>query len=391
MEASLETPFIESSPSGDATPGVLPLLRRRLQFLTRCALAGTVLASAIAFLLPNEYTASTALMPPSANSSLASIFLSQLGGGAGDSVASLAAGSLGMKNPSDLQVSLFRSRVVEDAVILRFHLAEVYHLKKLSEVREKFESKTSVAANTRDGIIQVTATARSPEAAAELANGYVAEYRKLSSSLAVSDAARRRAFFEQQMEQTQKQLSVAESTMLASQSKSGIVTPEGDTKVLLEATATLRAQIASKQVEIQSMRSFAAPGNPQLRMAEEQLAALQAQYASLNHGGADGDDIFSRKKLPPAEVSYLNTVRDVKFYQALFEVLSKQWELAKLDEAREGAGIQIIDPAIAPDKKSGPHRGFLIVLGFFLSLGLGSGWVLYSEARFSPRKIRKIG
>jgi tyrosine-protein kinase Etk/Wzc len=329
-----------------------------------------------AFLLPTEYTAKTTLLPPQQQNSLSSMLSSQLGSlGA---MASLAGGSLGIKNPNDMYVAMFRSRVVEDAMIRKYGLMKEYHAKLLSQARKAFEHNSKVDGSSKDGLLHISVTDRNPKRAAELANGYVGAFRHLSNHLAITDAAQRRLFYQQQMEAAKNNLTNAEAALEQTEEKSGMIEVGSQARALIETGAALKAQIAAKEVEIQGMESFAAPDNPNLVQAKQELSALRAQLAKLaGKGGNPGEELILPKgKIPSAGLEYLRKYRDVKYYQTIFDILAKQFEVAKLDEAREGALIQVVDPATPPDHKSAPHRALILAgsmaaglfLGIFLAL-----------------------
>lgn len=335
-----------------------------------------VIGLLFAFLLPTKYTAETTLLPPQHQNSLSSMLSSQLGGlGA---VASLAGGSLGLKNPNDMYVAMFRSRTVEDAMIQKYGLMQEYHKKLLSVARKSFETHSSVDGSSKDGLLHITVTDRNPKRAAELANGYVEQFRDLSNHLAITSAAQRRLFFQQQMEAAKDKLTNAEVALEQTEEKGGMIEVDSQARALIQTGAALKAQVAAKEVEIQGMRSFAAPDNPNLVQAQQELSALQAQLAQLVGKGGNPDDelILPKGKLPAAGLAYLRKYRDVQYDQTMFNVLAKQFEIAKLDEAREGALIQVVDPAIPPDRKSSPKRALIlagclaggIFLGIFLAL-----------------------
>lgn len=330
----------------------------------------------LAFLLPKEYTAKTTLLPPQKQSSLSSMLSSQLGSlGA---VASLTGHGLGLKNPNDMYVAMFRSRTVEDAMIRKYGLMKEYHAKLLSVARKDFEKHAKVNGSSKDGLIHISVTDRNPERAAELANGYVAQFRNLSNHLAITSAAQRRLFFQEQMKSAKDKLTNAEFALEQTEEKSGMIEISSQARALIETGAQLRAQIASQEAQVQGMRAFAAPDNPNLVQAEQELRALRAQLASLaGKGGNPGAELILPKgNLPSAGLEYLRKFRDVQYYQAIFDILAKQFELAKLDEARKGALIQVVDPAIPPDHKSSPKRALILIgcfagglfLGIFLAL-----------------------
>jgi tyrosine-protein kinase Etk/Wzc len=370
--------FLESSEQSPLDS--LIILAEHKGLLFQAVVIAAVVATAIAFLLPVRYEAKIILMPPQQNSSISSTLLNQLGNLG--SLASLATGGLSTKNQGDMYVALLTSRTVEDAMIQRFGLMQEYGKKNMTDTRNKFESRTTALASTKDGLIRITVEDRDPKRAADLANGYVEEFRKLSAQLAISEAARRRLFFEQQLKQAKDELADAEDAMKRTQQSTGVLQIDSQARSLIESAALLRGQVVAKEVQIQGMRSFAAEDNPNLILAKQELAALQAQLARLggSQGGGAGDDgsdlMLSKSRASEAGLQYLRRLREVKYRETVFALLAKEFEIAKLDEAREGAIIQVVDPAVPPDKRSFPPR-LLLILGTTLIAGfLASFWII---------------
>ncbi len=361
---------------------ILVLLAGHKRFIVRFVLGAAVLATIVAFLLPVRYEAKIVLLPPQQNSSIGSALLGQLGNmGSLGALASLAGGSLGIKNPADMYVSLLTSRTVEDALIQRFGLMEEYHERRMSDTRKVFESRTTAVAGTKDGLIRISVEDRDPKRAADLANGYVEEFRKLSASLAITEAARRRSFFEGQLQQAKDNLTKSEEAMRKTQQSTGVLQIDSQARALIEAAAILRGQVVAKQVQIQSMRSFAAEDNPRLILAKQELAALQSQLKRLAGSQHDtGSDInLSKGRVTESGMEYLNRFRDLKYSETVFELLAKEFEVAKLDEAREGAIVQVVDAAVPPDKKSFPPRVLIVVLMTLIGFFVACGWCIVSE------------
>jgi tyrosine-protein kinase Etk/Wzc len=360
----------------------LVLLAGHKRFIVRFVLSAAVLATVVSFLLPARYEAKVLLLPPQQNSSVGSALLGQLGNmGSLGSLASLAGGGLGIKNPADMYVSLLTSRTVEDALIQRFGLMAEYHEKRMSDTRKEFESRTTAVAGVKDGLIRISVEDRDPKMAAELANGYVEEFRKLSASLAITEAARRRLFFEQQLQQAKDDLTKAEEAMRKTQQSTGVLQIDSQARALIEGAAVLRGQVVAKQVQIESMRSFAADDNPHLILAKQELAALQSQLQRLAGSQQDtGSDInLSKGRVTESGMEYLRRLRDLKYHETVYELLAKEFEVAKLDEAREGAIVQVVDAAVPPDKKSFPPRALIVALMTLIGFAIAVLWVLASE------------
>jgi uncharacterized protein involved in exopolysaccharide biosynthesis len=362
---------------------ILALLLERKRFIVRFVLGGFVLAIVVSLLLPVQYEAKIVLLPPQQNSSVGSSLLGQLGNmGSLGSLASLAGGGLGLKNPADMYVSLLTSRTVEDAMIQRFGLMHEYHEKRMSDARKEFERRTTAVAGTKDGLIRLTVEDRDPVRAAELANGYVEEFRKLSALLAITEAARRRLFFEQQVQQAKEKLTEAEDAMSKTQQSTGVLQIDSQARSLIESAAVLRAQVVAKQVQIEGMRAFATEDNPNLVLAKQELSALQSQLEHLAGSQKDpGSDInLSKGRVTGAGMEYLRRYRDLKYQETVFELLAKEFEIAKLDEAREGSIIQVVDAAVPPDKKSSPHRTLIVIGLTIFSFFNAMFWILLRKS-----------
>jgi tyrosine-protein kinase Etk/Wzc len=361
---------------------LLIVLGERKMFLIKTTAAVAALAVIFCFVFPNRYTATASILPPQQNSSLGGALLSQLGGLGSLGLLSGSLGLSGLKNPNDLAIALLKSRSVEEAMIRRFDLMKRYRAKRMSDARKAFEQHSEIENNLKDGLLRISITDPDAGLAAEMTNAYVEEYKKFSANLAVTEASQRRLFFEQQLEQAKDKLGVAEEAMKTTEQKTGMIQLDSQARALIEAVAMLRAQIAAKEVQIKGMNLFAAQDNPDLLIAKEQLLELQRQLKELggSQSGVDADLIVPRGKLPQAGLDYIRKLRDVKYNELMFELLAKQFEVAKLDEAREGAVIQVIDSAVPPDRKSFPRLSIIGPIATLLWLLLAILWVFFRQA-----------
>jgi uncharacterized protein involved in exopolysaccharide biosynthesis len=334
--------------------------RKRIIFWVTAVFA--IIAVVISLLLPVRYTATVTLLPPQQSSSMGAALASQLGNMGG--MAALAGGSLGLKNPNEMFVGMLKSRTVEDAMVQRFGLMQEYRRKYLSDARKTFESHVTVDGSGKDGLIHISVDDHDAKRAAELANGYVDQFRLQSQHLAITEASQRRLFFEQQLEQAKNNLATAEEALKQTQQATGVIQLDSQARALIESASTLRAQITAREVQIQGMQTYATGENAQVIQAQKELESLRSQLAKLG-GSVDssgGELIVPKGRVPEAGLEYIRKLRDVKYNETIFDILARQFEIAKLDEAKEGALIQVVDPAIPPDKKSFPHR-ILIVIG----------------------------
>jgi uncharacterized protein involved in exopolysaccharide biosynthesis len=344
--------------------------------ITACTVGAAIILS---LLLPIKYTATTSILPPQQGSSAGSALMAQLNNSLG-SVASLAGGSLGLKNPNDLQVAMLKSQTVEDAMVDRFHLVDLFKLKYKSDARRKFEKIVDIDNGAKDVLIRISVTDRDPRRAAEIANAYVEEYKRLSATLAVTEASQRRLFFEQQLTQAKDNLATAEEDLKRTGQKTGLIQLDAQTRATIELLADLRGQIAAKEVQISAMRSFATGENPDLQIAEQQLAGLRAQEQRMGAASEGATNaLIPKGNMQEAGIEYIRKLRDVKYYETIFDLLARQYEVAKVDEARQGAVVQVVDRAVVPDKKSSPQRTLIVLGSVLLGLFFGVFWVFSKE------------
>jgi tyrosine-protein kinase Etk/Wzc len=360
---------------------LLIVLGERKMFILKSTAAVAALAVIVCLVIPNRYTATASILPPQQNSSPGAALLSQLGSLGSLGLLSGSLGLSGLKNPNDLAIALLKSRSVEEAMIQRFDLKKLYKQKRMSDARKAFEGHSDIENNLKDGLIRVSITDPDPQRAADMTNAYVEEYKRFSASLAVTEASQRRLFFEQQLEQAKNKLGVAEEAMKTTEQTTGMIQLDSQARALIESVATLRAQIAAKEVQIRGMSLYAAEGNPDLLIAKEQLIELQRQQKELggSQSGIDSDLIVPRGKLPEAGLDYVRKLRDVKYNEVIFELLARQFEVAKLDEAREGAVIQVIDSAVPPDRKSFPRLSIIGPAATLSWLLLAILWVFFRQ------------
>ena len=333
-------------------------------------LAGVVLA----LVQPVRYTATAKIMPPQQTQSSASMMIGQLTSAGGGSLAALAGGGLGLKNPNDIYVGLLTSRPIADAIIQKFSLAKEYHAKDMTAARKKLAGYTEVTSE-KNGFITVSVTDKDKKRVAEMANAYTDQLRILTKSLAVTEASQRRLFYEEQLKQVKEALVAAELAFQQVQQQKGLVQLDAQAKAMIESLAALRAQVAAKQVEVQALRSYSTEQNPDVQLAERELTSLQAEEARLEQSNhSPGIAGLGLGNVPAAGLEYLRAAHELQYQQALFDMLMKQYDAAKLDESKDAAIIQVVEPAIEPDHKS-PQRRALIVL-LFTIVGFFAGCLL---------------
>jgi tyrosine-protein kinase Etk/Wzc len=357
------------------------VLAKHGKFIVLFVAAAAAISVLVSLVLPFRYTAKTGLMPPQQEQSTTAALLGQL-----SPLMNLAGGPSMGGNSSELFMAMLKSRTVADNLINQFSLRSVYGLKRDTDAREQLESLTEISAG-KEGVITISVTDRDATRAAALANAYVEGLRKLTENLAVTEAGRRRLFFEREMETAKEELVKADQSLRQTQEKSGILQIDSQARVMLESAAALRAEVAAKEVQIESMRSYATPENPDLVRAHNELTALRSQVVQALTGQGDTlpTDIAVRK-IPQAGQEYIGKLREVKYRETLLEMMTKQYELARIDEAKESSLVQVLDAAVPPEVRSFPHRSIIVLAGTFVALFAACLLAFIFEAMGSAKK-----
>lgn len=336
-----------------------------LRLLVLTPVAAGLLALGYSYTIPPNFTASTQFLPPQQQQSAAASMLQSLGSSGG-----LAGAASGIKNPNEQFVTFLKSRRIQDALIEQLNLKAHYGGNQLTGVRSALAASTAIAIG-RDGLITIAVTDKNPEFAARLANAHVEQLGNLLHNLALTEAQQRRAFFERQLANTKDNLAIAESALKASGISSD--TLKKDPQTALTGLAQLEASIAVQEVKLASMRGYLTTSAPEFKQAQTELAALRSQVEK------------SERQLPKAagsEADYTTKFRDFKYQETMFELFAKQYEIAKVDESRESAVIQVLDTATPPEVKSGPKKAQIAVL---TTLATGFALLLFVFVRQALR------
>ncbi|WP_175560569.1 GNVR domain-containing protein [Janthinobacterium sp. TB1-E2] len=352
---------------------ILTMLARQKKILFMMPLVVGSFAIAVAFLTKPTFSSTAVILPPQQQSSGIAAMLGQLGGLAG------AAGSIsGLKNPNDLYVAMLNSRTIADNLISHFDLRKRFSVKTSDDARKKLDELVSVSSE-KSGIISVQVVDRDPKFAAELANAFVGELSSLTKNLAVTDAGQRRIFFEKQLIAAKDSLADAEVGLRNTQEKTGMLQLDGQVQGIIGNVAQLEGTIAAKEVQLNAMRSFATNNNPDLQRLQGEIQGYKTQLEKLKFGkvNSDGDLMVPTGNIPKIGVEYVRSLRNVKYQEAMFELLSKQYELAKIEEAKDSSVIQILDVAVPAEKEVKPKKLMIILLGFIFGgfLGLAFAYV----------------
>lgn len=346
-----DTALVEDQDDEISLVEIIGIIKENIKFLIAFPLFCGVAALGGSFLIKPTFTAETTFLPPQQQQSAAAAMLQGLG-----SLGGLAGAASGLKNPADQYVAFIKSRSVQDALVKRFELIDRYEAELHEDALRSLEKNVRISAG-KDGLIKIEADDTEPAFSAELANAHVEELRKLLSRLAVTEAQQRRAFYERQLEQSKAKLAQAQADLQGSGIQEGALRAEP--RMAAETYAKLKAEVTSAQVKIQAMRSYFSEQSPEFKLAQSNLQALSDQLKrteAANQGSTDG--------------GYFAKYREFKYQEVLFEMYAKQFELAKLDEAREGSIIQVVDVAQAPQRKSKPKKALIaltatLAAGFF--------------------------
>ena len=347
-------------------------------------LLAAVVAIGVGLLLPKTFTArATMLAPGSQQQSGSAAALAALG-----SLGGLVGGAAG-KSPDELYVALLKSDSVQRALAERFELQARYDVPSYEALRKALPTYIRVASDKKSGLITVEVDDKEPKFAADLANAHVGETTKVLSRLAVSEAQVRRIFFEHQLKDTKENLIKAEQDLRRVQEKSGVIVLDKQAEALIAGAAQVRALIAEREVQLKVMRTSATEQNPVVMRMNSELRALRSELARMesSQGGNAGSAVdMPVGKLPGAAIDYVRARRELKLQEALLESMIRQFEAAKLDEAKEGATLQQVDIALPPDHKSKPSVALMAIASSLLALLATTAWVFMRRYMLWSRK-----
>ena len=339
---------------------ILLVLARDWRRIALVTLLASLIGAGISLLLKSTFTATATILPPQQQQSSVSAMMGQLG-----SLAGLGGAGGLLKNPADMYVGMIMSRTVADRLIDQFHLQTLYKKKTMEDTRKALKSHITTEA-AKDGLIEISVKDLDPRRASEMANAMVDELYHLTSTLAITEAAQRRLFFDRQLDEEKAALATSEEDLKKTQEKTGLIQLSGQAEEIIRNVASLRAQIVSREVEMQAMRTYATDQNPELARLQQEIDALQQQLTTMENNQRrmePGDIQVPTGQVPAAGLEYARKMREVTYHTTLFNLLSREYEAARIDEAKSAPVIQVVDRAVPPDKKSGPPR-MLIALGF---------------------------
>jgi tyrosine-protein kinase Etk/Wzc len=285
-----------------------------------------------------------------------------------------------MRDPNDLYLAIVQSDTVADALIKRLGLEAVYKTQKLSQARARLAASSKFVSE-KGGMISITVKDEDPRRAAAIANAYVDELHAINSRLVIGEASVRRNFFAQQLTLEKDRLTDAEIALQQTEESTGAISPFGQTGVVIQQVAQLQSQIISREVQLDALRTSSTDQNPDVVRITSELAGLREQVAQLEStqkGHSPGDISLSSRSLPADQAAYVRKQRDVQYHTLIFDLIARQFEAARLDEAKASPLIQVLDPAQPPDRKSGPFRALWTLAGGFLGFFFGCSRVIGS-------------
>lgn len=335
---------------------------------------GVAAATLFAFMVPARFTAAASFVPPGTNteSNAASLMgqFAALGGGGG---------LLDAKNKGDLYVAILKSHTIGREMVRRYGLLKVYGVKKESVAEQILAGQSLFTAGFKDPVVTIEVTDRSAERARDLAEGYLETLQATSSGMSLTESSQRRLFFEQRLAHEKDELANAEVEMKQAEEKTGLVAPAGQTASNIQALAQIQAQITTAQAQLASLRHDETDENPEVLRVRSEIGSLQAKAAEMESGSQKGFGRLSTAQVPELALEYVRKEREVKYHEALFEIISKQYEAARLDEAND-APLQVLDRPVVPDSRSGPNRKIIMAVGLLFGLFGSSAWVLLRAA-----------
>jgi uncharacterized protein involved in exopolysaccharide biosynthesis len=363
---------------------LLDLVAQQRKLLLTLVACGFLLSVAIAFLIPARYEAVTRLMPPDQSSGMGARMIGALTAKAGDAVGGLASDLLGAQNTTATLVGILSSNTVQDELINRFDLRAVYSKKKYEAAREVLTRRTDLLEDRRSGIITIRVQDANPRRAAALAQAYFDALNSRVSQLTTSSAHRERVFLEGRLQTVKQQLDEATLQLSRFSSKTKTFDPEIEGKAMLEAASNLQGQAIAAESELRGLEQIYGPENSRVRAGSAKLSELQSKLRRLN-GSSLQDTVAhdqseepypSIEQLPLLGNTYYDLARRAKIDEAIYEILTKEYELAKVEEAKEIPSIKVLDAPTVPESKSWPPRLFIVLFGTFVSIAVACLWVL---------------
>jgi uncharacterized protein involved in exopolysaccharide biosynthesis len=366
----------------------LRLLWDQRAWIGRVLLVGIIASALFAFLTPKEYTSTARLMPPDPQGNGGLAIMAALSGQAGGGLGAIAGDLLGMKTSGALFIAVMRSRTSEDRLIEQFDLKKAYSTRWEESARNRLERNTIIAEDRKSGVITLSVTDRDPHRSAAMTRAYIDELDGMMAQLNTSSAHRERVFLEERLNSIKGDLEAAEKDFSQFASKNGAIDISAQGRAMLESAAGLQGQLIAAQSELEGLRQIYSDNNVRVRSTQARINELRSQLAKLggkyDAGAPNGTDASAPapdsyptlRQLPILGVPYADKYRQLKVEEAVFETLTKQFELAKVQEAKEIPSVKVLDAPEVPERKSFPPRLLIMACGTMLALGFAVLWIL---------------
>jgi uncharacterized protein involved in exopolysaccharide biosynthesis len=392
---------------------LLRLLWESRRSLFRTAAIGLLGSTLIAFLIPKSYTSTAQLMPPDTQSSSGLAMMAAMAAKVGGGLGSVAGDLLGVKSSGALFIGVLRSQTSEDRLIQQFDLRKIYGARLIADARTKLDENTMISEDRKSGIITISVTDHSPQRAAALANAYVDELNSLVAELSTSSAHRERVFLEERLKVAKRDLDEAVNELAQFSSKNNTLDIQQEGKAMLDAAGSIAGEMIAAQSQLEGLRQIYTDNNPRVRSLNARVGELRKQLEKLGGAKASGDRAAAPAggrpgnqlaapegglpyptihSLPLLGAKYADYYRRAKIQETVYELLTEQYELAKVQEAKETPSVKVLDPGTIPEKKAFPPRLLIMLLGTFLAGSLCVVWVLGADHwnQADPRDPRKM-
>jgi len=348
----------------------LEVIRRRSRLIGVIIGSAVVCSVIISLILPNRYVARTSIIPPQDGSlPVSASMMSSLP----SSFSSIASGLLGSSTQSDLWVGIIKSRNVGDAIIERFNLMELCGKDTMVDTRRELAKNINVDSSD-EGIITLTVEDLDPERAAEMANAFAEQLDRVNKELVVSSGGRMRSFVQKRLAEAAMDLRETEELIRAFQAENKAVKLDEQSRAIIEAIGSVKGELMSNEVELHTLLSYATPSNPRVQLLKARSEQLRRKLNELDVGSKGGEGrsvLIPTSEIPDLALRYARLLRDVKIQETLFELLTQQYEMARIQEASDRPTVEVLDRATPPDKKAKPRRLLIVFLSTFLSVFVG--------------------
>lgn len=366
---------LQDPPPGDDSVDLIAFVEiffKRFRLICLITLAGLFLSICTYFLMPKKFSSTARILPPKQDQGLMGLMMSQMGG-----MANLAGDLLGKGTASDLYVGILNSEAIKDIIINKFNLIEIYNKNSRLETYNKLDDRVDINAGKKDGIISITVEDKDPKRAADMANAYVDELGKLSVKLNISGASENRSFLEERLAKAKGDLTKAENDLNRFQSQTHALDITEQTKGTIKGIAELSAQLAVEEVKLAALLRTFTESSIEVKNQRAIIVGINSQIARMETGTKHGGALPSISAVPALGKDYVRLMREFKIQETIVELLTKQYEITKINEVKQIDGIQIIQSATVPDKQISP-RPMAFILGGTIASFMSALFMVYA-------------